>query len=304
MTKLREEKEQAAQLIPGDNANNHKKMHVRIDTESVSVCPDDGPNSSQSSVDVPDTPIGSRKGALPRRPSLRSNILVLPNDTTGLLGKDGKICKPEDVIVIDEGELDIPDRTILSRVSNVTRNSSTPAGQYSCHSVQDRETPTKSRLDIFSGGDDKIGEFLGEDPYEERRRRLIHEEQEKTEELMEEKDVFMDRLDVYIKTTETQNRKMSVITPSLDIPDSVLRQTRKEAGDRAKARRLKKMQQGMHRSSISEEERRRRVQEMWKDVNRCRYLRVPSDKIDLSGIVTLASEQMKLFNAMRPVGDP
>ena len=42
-----------------------------------------------------------------------------------------------------------------------------------------------------------------------------------------------------------------------------------------------------------------RKEEVWKDVNKCRYLRVPEEMIDLSGIVTLAKDQMKLFDCMK-----
>lgn len=42
-----------------------------------------------------------------------------------------------------------------------------------------------------------------------------------------------------------------------------------------------------------------RTEEVWKDVNKCRYLRVPEELIDLTGIQTLASDQLKLFEMLR-----
>ncbi|XP_033749998.1 uncharacterized protein LOC117334465 [Pecten maximus] len=304
MTKIRESKNTiSSEDVNDQKQNNHKKMHVRIDTESVSVCPDPSAQGTDNGppVNEPDPNTLAVPRSCDKKPHLigkplHNNLMEHQDDAIVLLDKEGKHKKTDKV---EEGYDIGPDRLSLSRVSNVTRYSNASAGQFSCHTLQDRDGAAPSRLDMFSGGDDRIGEYLGDDPYEERRQKMISGEQERVHDLLDQKEIFMERLDMYIREMEKKNRQMSVIVPSMDIPDSVLRQARREAGERAKASRLNKMRQGMHRSSISEEERKRRAQEMWKDVNKCRYLRVPSDKIDLSGIVTLASEQMRLLGAMR-----
>ncbi|OWF44462.1 uncharacterized protein LOC110458319 [Mizuhopecten yessoensis] len=299
MTKIRESENcYSEQDVNDPKQNGHKKMHVRIDTESVSVFPDTSPQetdvNNKNSLAVPRT-VEKRPPSTGKQ--LRSKNMESQDDSTVNLDK---VAKSKKTNQCDDG-LDIgPDRQSLSRVSNATRYSTASAGQFSCHMMQDRESAVASRLDIFSGGDDnRIGEYLGEDPYEERRQRMLSGEQERMEELLDQKDFYLERIDLHIREMEKRNRQMSIIAPTMDVPDNVLRQVRKEAGDRARASRLNKMRQGIHRSSISEEERKRRAQEMWKDVNKCRYLRVPSDRIDLSGIVTLASAQMKLLSAMR-----
>ena len=50
---------------------------------------------------------------------------------------------------------------------------------------------------------------------------------------------------------------------------------------------------------LPEHEYKARLMGLWRDMNKCRYLRVPDERIDLSGINTLASDTMRLFQVLR-----
>lgn len=55
----------------------------------------------------------------------------------------------------------------------------------------------------------------------------------------------------------------------------------------------------LERTFKSEEEYKAKIWELWKDLNKCRYLRIPDEMLDLSGVNTLAKDQMKLFQMFR-----
>jgi hypothetical protein len=48
-----------------------------------------------------------------------------------------------------------------------------------------------------------------------------------------------------------------------------------------------------------EQEIRNKLDDAWKDLKKCRYIRVNDDEIDLSGINTLARDQYSLFQSLR-----
>ena len=50
---------------------------------------------------------------------------------------------------------------------------------------------------------------------------------------------------------------------------------------------------------LPESDYRDRLMGLWRDMNKCRYLRVPDEMIDLSGINTLATDTMKLLQAIK-----
>ena len=52
-------------------------------------------------------------------------------------------------------------------------------------------------------------------------------------------------------------------------------------------------------TAMSEEKYEEKLQALWKDMNKCRYLRLADDKIDLSGVNTLVKDQMKLFRSIK-----
>ncbi len=48
-----------------------------------------------------------------------------------------------------------------------------------------------------------------------------------------------------------------------------------------------------------EEEYQLHMNQAWRDINKCRYLRIPEDRIDLSGVNTLAADQYRLYQVLK-----
>ncbi|KAJ8304753.1 hypothetical protein KUTeg_018336 [Tegillarca granosa] len=198
-------------------------------------------------------------------------------------GTEFKTEKAKHVTISDESPIETPvsrihslrSRSGTSRTSNYTRSSSqasSSALSFSCHSNMEkdsfREHNGLKTATLYSSNDD-MSPYIGENPYEERRRMLLLGEQNRADNLADKKDDFLDRVDEYIKICDKQNAMLQ-----LDI----------------------QRQHSELRGLVNDH-----TKELWKDINKCTYLRVPSEKIDLSGIVTLASEQMKLFKTLRPM---
>ena len=175
--------------------------------------------------------------------------------------------------------------------------------QFSCHNPQQelRESNiTQNFGNDFKYGDDiVIGGYCGEDPYEERRKDLMDIEKEASNVILTRQENFMERLDKYLEEERLQNQALDNTGSYQAIPEHVVVANRRAAGAKAKAKRLQNMHKRMQRNSVIDAERMARVRENVEDVNKCRYLRIDADQIDLSGIVTLASEQMQMLSGMK-----
>lgn len=174
---------------------------------------------------------------------------------------------------------------------------------YSSHTAVEKEFPQPSRTqERTSGLTDDIDSNLGEDLMEERRQEMIMEEQERFNELEERKKDFMKKLDDYFKENPIPDWTNPPPTVKLPPPSE------EEADDAAST--TGSVNKGMkyrllpHRLTLektfkSEEEYKAKIWELWKDLNKCRYLRIPDEMLDLSGVNTLAKDQMKLFQMFR-----
>lgn len=174
---------------------------------------------------------------------------------------------------------------------------------YSSHTAVEKEFPQPSRIqERTSGLTDDIDSNLGEDLMEERRQEMIMEEQERFNELEERKKDFMKKLDDYFK--ENPIPDWTNPPPIVKLPPP----SEEEADDAAST--TGSVNKGMkyrllpHRLTLektfkSEEEYKAKIWELWKDLNKCRYLRIPDEMLDLSGVNTLAKDQMKLFQMFR-----
>lgn len=174
---------------------------------------------------------------------------------------------------------------------------------YSSHTAMEKEFPQPSRIqERTSGLTDDIDSNLGEDLMEERRQEMIMEEQERFNELEERKKDFMKKLDDYFK--ENPIPDWTNPPPIVKLPPP----SEEEADDAAST--TGSVNKGMkyrllpHRLTLektfkSEEEYKAKIWELWKDLNKCRYLRIPDEMLDLSGVNTLAKDQMKLFQMFR-----
>lgn len=174
---------------------------------------------------------------------------------------------------------------------------------YSSHTAVEKEFPQTSRTqERTSGLTDDIDSNLGEDLMEERRQEMIMEEQERFNELEERKKDFMKKLDDYFKENPVPD--WTNPPPIVKLPPP----TEEEADDAASTTgsvnkgmkyRLLPNRLTLEKTFKSEEEYKAKIWELWKDLNKCRYLRIPDEMLDLSGVNTLAKDQMKLFQMFR-----
>uniref|UniRef100_A0A8W8HMT3 Uncharacterized protein n=1 Tax=Magallana gigas TaxID=29159 RepID=A0A8W8HMT3_MAGGI len=148
---------------------------------------------------------------------------------------------------------------------------------YSSHTAVEKEFPQTSRTqERTSGLTDDIDSNLGED--------------------------FMKKLDDYFKENPVPD--WTNPPPIVKLPPP----TEEEADDAASTTgsvnkgmkyRLLPNRLTLEKTFKSEEEYKAKIWELWKDLNKCRYLRIPDEMLDLSGVNTLAKDQMKLFQMFR-----
>lgn len=196
-----------------------------------------------------------------------------------------------------------------SRVSFRTTSGASHYTPYSSHSIADKDTsthiPNDRKSSFITSVDDAIENNLGGDIFEERRQELLNEEQLFYSALQRKQKRFLNSVDDYLKINPPAEFH---IQPFLAV-ENIARDevsTDEEADDQvhkshlpANVRRQIKRQFEIERTFTTEEEYRKKGNELWKDMNKTRYLRLPDDRIDLSGVVTLAKDQMKLYELLR-----
>ncbi|XP_046549885.1 uncharacterized protein LOC124259739 [Haliotis rubra] len=150
--------------------------------------------------------------------------------------------------------------------------------------------------------DDSIDSNLGDDLYEERRQELLEEELARTEELELRKEEFLQKIDDYLRRTSSLGEMDEVAITKAESLKSLIvseRVSSAKNGKRLTKRRQMKVDFDQTPTFLPEADYRRRLFNLWTDMNKCRYLRVPEELIDLSGIQTLAKDQMLLFEVLR-----
>ena len=165
-------------------------------------------------------------------------------------------------------------------------------GQFTNRSQQD---PTKTS---FTTSEDNFENNLGADLFEERRIELLQEENLFYSNLQKRKNDFMFRINEYLEA----NPPVKFDTPIVSFPllPNVEDDDDEDEEEVIVGRHMRKVRQyDFNRTFTSEEAYKERGEQLWKDMNKTRYLRIPDDKIDLSGVVTLAKEQMKLFKVLK-----
>ncbi|XP_052098864.1 uncharacterized protein LOC127733559 [Mytilus californianus] len=177
---------------------------------------------------------------------------------------------------------------------------------FDCHAAAERVEKEINTKTILEEGRtkflsrDSVESNLGHDLHQELRKELIQEEEKEAIKIEDKICSFMDRLNDKLKSENKSKEAWSVQTPMLTVNDSLKRQPDAPQIKRVNMRRQNK---------FSEEEQRKMEQNMyrrsssaWKDVNKCRYLRIEESKIDLSGIKTLAADQFSLLNNLKYAG--
>ncbi|XP_063431122.1 uncharacterized protein LOC134713764 [Mytilus trossulus] len=177
---------------------------------------------------------------------------------------------------------------------------------FDCHAAAERVEKELNTKNILEEGRtkflsrDSVESNLGHDLHQELRKELIQEEEKEAIKIEDKICSFMDRLNEKLKSEKPTKEPWSAQTSMLSVNDSLKRQPDVPEIKRVNMRRQNK---------FSEEEERKMKQNMyrrsstaWKDVNKCRYLRIEESKIDLSGIKTLAADQFSLLNNLKYTG--
>ncbi|XP_014783191.1 uncharacterized protein LOC106878482 [Octopus bimaculoides] len=151
--------------------------------------------------------------------------------------------------------------------------------------LQNTETTWQTEFDS-----DIAGCHFGEHQSEEKRKRCLQSEVNKCKDLNNKTKNFLDNLDSFVSASE-KNTRLYLNKASTD--DTLFRKGMLSP----KNKQLRKSQQAIHFNSVVEtkptEDHQEKPIKVWKDLNKCRYLRVSDDMLDLSGVVTLAKDHMK-----------
>ena len=199
------------------------------------------------------------------------------------------------------------DKTHGARFLQTPKSSQPSHSPYSSHSAVEKKaksggaTPREVKASFIT--DDSIDSNLGDDLYEERRQEMILEEELKYASLTDKKTEFMVKLNEYLSRNPQpvwHDNKQFVL------PDSTeQKEDEDELGEEVTIKKPKKrLLPGRSRLSLTnsmtnEENYKMKMLDMWKDLKKCRYLRLPDEVIDISGVDTLAKSQVKLFQIMQ-----
>ncbi|XP_045216383.2 uncharacterized protein LOC123566405 [Mercenaria mercenaria] len=128
--------------------------------------------------------------------------------------------------------------------------------------------------------------------FEDRRQELLQDEHMFYVNLEKRKNNFIGKVDEYL----LENPPVKFDTPIMPI---ILPHDAKDDEEIMAYSRRRMRKYDTDRTFTTEEEYKQREGDLWKDMNKTRYLRVPDEKIDLSGVVTLAKDQMQLYNLLK-----
>lgn len=176
---------------------------------------------------------------------------------------------------------------------------------YSSHSATDKEprnNPPQNEIKTPFMSDD-IESNLGEDLFEERRQELLEEEKITYQDIESKTKDFLSRLREYLKENpiarlDEEAIPIIHISNALDGPPNI--EERVQSANSKKRKKLLPQRTPLEmRAFPNDEAYQKKLGELWKDMYKCRYLRIPDDRIDLSGIVTLAKDQMRLYTHLR-----
>ena len=158
------------------------------------------------------------------------------------------------------------------------------------------------RNSSFLGFNDDTVDDLGEDLFAERRAELLEEEQYRAAAIAKRKDRFLKDIDLYLR--EHPPLRALPVTSKASPQDQA-------TGDKSQGEsegegvhsgllfRRRRVEFDDSPTYLPESDYRERLMGLWRDMNKCRYLRVPDEMIDLSGINTLATDTMKLLQVIK-----
>ena len=130
-----------------------------------------------------------------------------------------------------------------------------------------------------------MGRFAHTDPFSDRNEEFKSYEKQKMEELGSRKMLFYKRVDSYNANNPSFSAKRHA--PLLRQKSSVANMDKKWQNSTTSDALI---------TILSEKEKRENA---WKGLNKIRYLRIPDEKMDLSGVSTLATDNLQLSDLMR-----
>ena len=142
--------------------------------------------------------------------------------------------------------------------------------------------------------------------FEERRRGLIEMESARVMALQERKSELLEKIDKVVEenpvkitdTNDIDTHKIIQMVPVLMRPGSgSLPGSRVNSASSATRGMSRRTSQRTRVDHIDLQHLTNA--EAWKDINKCRYLRIKAEKIDLSGVNTLVKDQMQMFNYLK-----
>lgn len=192
-----------------------------------------------------------------------------------------------------------------TKTSQRAKSSMPSHSPYSSHSAMEKEqrsNPPNGDVKTPFLSDD-IESNLGDDLFEERRQELLEDEKLSYQDIEHKTKDFLTRLKEYLKENpiarlEEEEIPIINVSDALDGPPEV--EERLQSAGKKKRKRLLPNRSPLElRSFPNDEAYQKKLGELWKDMYKCRYLRIPDERIDLSGIVTLAKDQMRLYSFLR-----
>ncbi|KAK6188495.1 hypothetical protein SNE40_004658 [Patella caerulea] len=157
---------------------------------------------------------------------------------------------------------------------------------FSSHSALEKELKCPSRASSIQKlptvVDDSIESNLGENLFEERRQDMLYLEAINSDILKKRQEVFLQEVENYLKHSKAAGISESDLADTEDVDGATQPE---EKGSRRRVG-----FDGRPPAEIYKE----RLLNLWKGLNKCRYLRVPDSVMDLSGITTLARDQFQL----------
>ena len=177
------------------------------------------------------------------------------------------------------------------------RRPSLPQPLRSQHLTLDK---TSSFLGLLQ--DDGLRE-LNQELYDERRADLLEGERHRAEVITRRKEQFLKDMDQYIHDhpapTSSVPRTRRV-TMSRKI-SSRQREGEERAEDNGVPlmERQRRVDFDLSPTYLPEAEYRERLLGLWKNMNTCRYLRLPDHSLDLSGVNTLATDTLKMYKVLQ-----
>ena len=131
-----------------------------------------------------------------------------------------------------------------------------------------------------------IGSNLGENLYEEKRKERLQFEVNKGKMLDRKTKDFLDHLNQFVscplRKSNSENSADKTAFLQKSAPDRSVQSTKSLSFD-------------FNQNGVSRDEYQEELMSRWKDLSKCRYLRVADELLDLSGVVNLAKDQMKHF---------